>query len=209
MSKYKVVRVMVLYLLLAHGIASAMESSVKNYTPSAYPVHPGSQTNSSYDTTHMHVAGLDVVDADAANVSMLKRKIELQKLQQEYISTSNYGYKKSPGAPVNVGGGHTKLPVMTDVMINQSTHQKYVTLLLSTGALVHLEEGAMMNGYVLANVSMDGANLLKYNHNGRIIKQLHIRKIYIRGDKATGSTMNNMRNNFMPYNEERSVPPIE
>lgn len=179
-------------------------------------------------TQPLMVKGLDSVDNDALTVNQMKRKLELQKLQAEFEKNKP---KSNLNQDLNASSGVSPKPdenslqtVVTDVMINNDTRQKFATLLFADGSTLDAEQGSKVDDYILEDVSMTGATLYKYNSKGKVIRKVHLKRVYGRADLGRqGSQLNtifatptqtlttgNLANPFnASSNSGSSVPPIQ
>jgi hypothetical protein len=139
------------------------------------------------------VKGLDSIDNDALSINEMKRKLELQKLKSEFdknnsksiLGTQNNNINSTILSNINKKPSTDTLQtVVTDVMINRATGQKFATLLFADGSSLDAEQGTHIDDYVLNDISMSGATLVKYNNNGKIIKKVHLKRVYGHEDSS-------------------------
>lgn len=188
-------------LLIMCQIAFAIESS-----PTAGVRTPESS---------MSVAGLSNSDSFAQEKSKLTQQLELEQLRKKLNKEQGIDNSQNNKVPVFVSSSHPSQPsnplksaVVTDVVINKATNVRVATLLFQDGSYLDMDEGAQIGDYVVSNISMTGAKLIKYNNKGKKISTISLKRVYGRTvgiDTGIIGYSNKKDNKNMPQTPDGSV----
>lgn len=132
----------------------------------------------------MSVAGLSNSDSFAQEKSKLTQQLELEQLrkklnkEQGVDNSQNrvpvFATSSRPSVPSNP----LKSAVVTDVVINKATNVRVATILFSDGTYLDMDEGSRIGDYVVSNITMTGAKLVKYSSKGTKTGAINLKRVY-------------------------------
>ena len=163
-------------------------------------------------TPQLSVAGLSSNDSTAQDVSSLKKQIEIEKLKKQ-LDTAKGGASNNSGPVIQSAAPRKptdplKSAVVTDVVINKATNVRVATILFSDGTYLDMDEGSRIGDYVVSNITMQGANLVKYGKNGKKTSTIPLRRVYGRTvgmDTGVIGFNNKQNNKNMAQNPDAST----